>query len=420
MATEITMPALSPTMTHGILARWLVSEGDAVSIGDILGEIETDKTVLELESPQNGIVGRLYCEDGQADIAVGELIVVICKDQQEVDALPSAANKSVPAVTETRSQTTVEVSVEDVSEDVTASVTTTNSARLRISPLAKKLASNANLDVSALLGSGPKGRIIKKDIEKALASISAKDFSSVRSTTDHFASSASDASEYVETKLSGISKVIAQRLQESKQTVPHFYLDVDIELDKLLSVRQEINSARAPQKVSINDFIVSACAKALKQFPAMNVQIDGDVERQYHNVDVCIAVALDDGLITPIVKSADTLTISSLSSEVKGLIIAAKAGKLLPAQYQGGCFTISNLGMYGVKNFKAIVNQPQAAILAVGAGEQRAVVHDGELAVATVMTVSLSCDHRVIDGALGAEFLACLKNLLQNPLAILS
>ena len=417
MAIEIFMPALSPTMEHGNLAKWLVSEGDTVSSGDMLCEIETDKATMEYEGIDDGVIAKILVPEGTEDVAVGTVIAVLAEEGEDIasiDVAPKA--KAVPpsvvaAVSEKAAPKPA------VPAPAPAPAPLSNSGgRINASPFARRIAEQKGLDIRTIVGSGPKGRIVKADVEtaKAGAQVSAP-----------IATAAPVAvpteTPFEEIKLNNMRKTIARRLTESKQTVPHFYLTIDCEIDKLLALRKEANadSENTGVKLSVNDFIIKAVALALKKVPDANASFAGDKIYKYKRADISVAVAIDGGLITPVVRGACEKGLASISAEVKDLASRAKEGKLAPQEYTGGTFSISNLGMYGIKEFSAVINPPEGAILAVGAGEQRPVVRDGELAVATVMSVTLSCDHRVIDGAVGSEFLAAFKGYLQNPITML-
>ena len=400
MTTKITLPSLSPTMSHGTLTKWLVAEGETVNNGQVIAEIETDKSILELESSANGVITKLLFSEGTEDIAIGEAIALISNNGQiddseipNVDKIVSPNTKEQVAITHNQTMTS-------------------GDQRLRVSPLAKKLSAAAAIDLKTLDGSGPRGRIIKRDILAAQQATQA--------ACTPVETSLSADSRYTETPLSGIRKAIAQKLQLSKQTIPHFYLRVEIELDKLIALRKELNQNIAPQHASINDFIIRACAISLRKFPDVNVQLVDNVIRQYQTVDLSVAVALDKGLVTPVIRNSDSLSVTTIANEMSKLASKARDGKLLPEDYQGGTFTLSNLGMHDIKDFDAIINPPQASILAVGKGEQRPVIKDGTVATATILSATLSCDHRAIDGKLGAEFLANIKALLENPLSLLT
>lgn len=431
MAIQLTMPALSPTMETGTLAKWLVKVGDEVESGTILAEIETDKATMEFESIDDGVVGKLFVEEGAEDIPVGQLIAVLLEDGEDASAAdaieadtpapaapaPAAAKEAAPAPAATEAAPApAPAAATAPSTPAPAPAPVAKSGdkegtRVFASPLAKRIAEQSGYDISEIPGSGPRGRVIKRDVE-------AYSPSAAPEVAAGMVSMEGDAP-YEEIKLSNMRKTIAKRLTESKQTVPHFYLSVDVELDNLLAARKGLNAMSDEYKISVNDFVIKACAAALMKVPAANVQFMGDTMRQFKRADISVAVAIDGGLITPVVKGADQKGLRKISDETKDLAKRAHEGKLAPEEYAGGTFSISNMGMMGVKQFDAVINPPQAAILAVGAGEQRPVVKNGELSVATVMTITLSCDHRAIDGAVGAEFLAAVKMFLQEPSAML-
>ncbi|WND02334.1 pyruvate dehydrogenase complex dihydrolipoamide acetyltransferase [Temperatibacter marinus] len=434
MAIEIFMPALSPTMEKGTLANWLVKEGDSVESGDVIAEIETDKATMEVESIDEGIIAKIFIAEGSEDVAVGELIAIMAEEGEDAaDAIASAgsakpqagSSNEAPAEESPSPQAAPQVAQTAAAPLASQTVQGSEGGRVKASPLAKRIAGNEGIDISTVTGTGPNGRIVKRDIEAALSAPA-----TVKAPQSVGTPSAApvDATEYgpiddnphEEIKLSGMRKVIAKRLTESKSTVPHFYLTVECELDKLLAMRKEVN-ANAPEgvKVSVNDFIIKAVALALKAVPAANVQFGGDKMYWYDRADISVAVAVDGGLVTPVVKGACGKGLGSIASEVKDMATRARDGKLMPEEMSGGTFSISNLGMFGIKEFSAVINPPQGAILAVGSGEQRPVVKDGALAVATVMNCTLSCDHRAIDGAVGAEFLKAYKGFIENPLTML-
>ena len=391
MPINILMPALSPTMTEGTLARWLIAEGQAVAAGDPIAEIETDKASMEVEAVDEGVLGRILVPEGTEGVAVNAVIGVLLSDGEE-DA-------------------DIAVSTEAAPPPASAPVPAGNDERVFASPLARRMAAQAGLDIAAINGSGPHGRVVKADIEAALGGVATAD---ARAPADGIV-----ADETV--KLSAMRRVIAERMTESKSTVPHFYLSVDCEIDELLRVRAEINKRVAPTRITVNDIVIRACALALRAVPAANVSWAGDGSMVRHGaVDISVAVAIPGGLITPIVRDADRKGLVAIAEGMKGLAERARQGKLAPEEYQGGTFSISNLGMYGIRNFDAIINPPQAAILAVGAGEQRPVARDGQIVPATVMTCTLSVDHRVVDGATGAELLGAIRNNLEYPPAMLA
>lgn len=425
MAISLTMPALSPTMETGTLAKWLVKVGDEVESGTILAEIETDKATMEFESIDDGIVGKILVEEGAEEIPVGQLIAVLLEDGEDASAADSisadapapaaAAPAPEPEAASAPAEPTPAPAATPAPAPTPAPVIAAPVAkageRVFASPLAKRIAEQSGYDISQIPGSGPRGRVIKRDVESftpAAAPMSVAGAVSMEGDAP-----------YEEVKLSNMRKTIAKRLTESKQTVPHFYLSADVELDNLLAARKGLNAMSDEYKISVNDFVIKACAAALMKVPAANVQFMGDTMLQFKRADISVAVAIEGGLITPVVKGADQKGLRQISDETKDLAKRAHQGKLAPEEYSGGTFSISNMGMMGVKQFDAVINPPQAAILAVGAGEQRPVVKNGELTVAMVMTVTLSCDHRAIDGAVGAEYLAAVKMFLEEPSAML-
>jgi pyruvate dehydrogenase E2 component (dihydrolipoamide acetyltransferase) len=406
MPIQVLMPALSPTMTEGNLVKWHKKEGDAVKSGELLAEIETDKATMEVEAVDEGILGKILVLEGTENVPVNKLIALILEEGEDQAALE---NISLDDKTESVSVSPEQISlVKDVPASLVAPKQDSNQ-RVFITPLAKRMAHQSNINIYQIHGSGPHGRIIKVDVEKKMSSTF-----SVASTQ------LPPTGGYTDVKLNSLRKTIAKRLSESKQTIPHFYLSVDCELDALLTLRRQINELpNSTQKISVNDLVIKACALSLLKVPEANATWHDSYVRQYTNADIAVAVAIDGGLITPIVKAADTKSLFSISTEVRDLAERARAGKLSPEEYQGGSFSLSNLGMYGVRDFSAIINPPQACILAVGAGEQRAVVKNGQLAIATAMTCTLSVDHRAVDGAIGAKFLQAFKELIENPLILM-
>jgi len=402
MSIEIRMPALSDTMESGSLASWLVKEGDSISSGDAIAEVETDKAVMEIESDSDGVLGKILVDEGTEDIPVGTLIAYLLEDGEEaanvITAAPKAAGSSPAPPAAIDEPHNIPVSAVAPAEPPPRPIN--GGGRVIASPLARRIAGQLGADLATVSGSGPNGRIVKRDLD------------SIESPA-HIP--------YREVKLSKMRKIIAQRLSESKQSVPHFYLTIDVELDKLLAQRKGLKVPLGDQfiSLSINDFIIRAVALALMKVPAANAQFAGDSIYEFERADISVAVAIDGGLVTPVIRGADEKGIAEIAADMRDLMSRAREGKLVPEDYQGGTFTISNLGMYGIREFSAIINPPQGAILAVGAGEQRTVVRDGNLAIATVMTCTLSCDHRVIDGAVGAEFLAAFKDLIEGPIKTL-
>jgi pyruvate dehydrogenase E2 component (dihydrolipoamide acetyltransferase) len=418
MALEILMPALSPTMEEGTLAKWLVSEGDVVQSGDLLAEIETDKATMEFEAVDEGIIGKLLVSEGTANVKVNSAIAILL---EEGDAADATVAPSAPAVVAADVMAAPAVQASAPSAPVAASGT-----RIFASPLARRIAADKGLDLTAITGSGPKGRIVKADLSTAVApAAAAAPVSAVTMPTSANAAAVEAIYQgrgFKTVPLDGMRKIIASRLTEAKQTIPHFYLRRDIRLDKLLRVRGEINKGLEARgvKTSVNDFIIKACALALQKVPTANAVWAGDRVLQMEASDISVAVAIEGGLFTPVLQDAEAKPLSQLAVEMKDLAARARNRKLAPHEYQGGSFSISNLGMMGIDNFDAVINPPQGAILAVGAGKKRPVVlDDGSLSVATVMSVTMSVDHRVIDGALGAELLNEIVNYLENPLSML-
>lgn len=425
MPISIKMPALSPTMTDGTLAKWLVKEGDEVRSGDVIAEIETDKATMEVEAIDDGIMAVIAVSEGSQNVPVNAVIAMLAEDGEDPQAItvdegaadtPASAPISEPVSEEVPVSQTA-ASDEGKSQQTPASLAPAMATnRLFASPLARRIASQNNMSLDGLVGSGPNGRIIKIDVEEALASKADKQKSAP-------VLSASLPSSSVEDRFvphSAMRRTIAQRLSESKQTAPHFYLTVDCEIDTLLAARKTMNAAADEGvKISVNDMIVRAAAHALMKVPDVNGAYEEEGCRYYADADICIAVALDGGLVTPLIPAAQNRGLADISQISKELARQAREGTLPPEAYQGGTFTISNLGMFGIREFSAVINPPQGAILAVGAGEQRPVVKDGALAVATVMSVTLSADHRIVDGALGAKWLQTFKEIIENPVLML-
>lgn len=425
MPIQILMPALSPTMTEGTLAKWLVNEGDDVNAGDVIAEIETDKATMEVEAVDEGKVGKIVVQEGTEGVAVNALIALLLEDGEDAGALEGAADAAPAAPAPAAPAPEAPAAPAPAPEapaPAPAAPAASSGDRIFASPLARRMAQQAGLDIAMVTGSGPNGRIVKRDIEAALAA-------GVPATAAPEPAAAPAAApapmpEGVEPAFdfepaNNMRKVIAQRLTESKQTVPHFYLTVDCEIDTLLALRKDLNSRSDDYKISVNDLIIKACGVALRRVPAANASWAGDGIKRYHTADISVAVAIDGGLITPVIRDAGGKGLEAISSEMKDLALRAREGKLMPEEYQGGTFSISNLGMFGIKQFDAVINPPQGAIMAVGAGEQQPVVRNGALAVATVMSVTLSVDHRVVDGAVGAELLAAFKKLIEDPMTML-
>ena len=422
MSVSVLMPALSPTMTEGTLARWLVKEGDSVKSGDVIAEIETDKATMEVEALDDGVVVKLAVAEGAQNVAVNELIAVLAEDGESVDdalaavaAVPAVAPSTTP---QTDAPAAAPVAATSPVQPAAAPVPTARSGRVFASPLARRIAADAGLELARLSGTGPYGRIIRADVEEALAS-EASGAAVQPAAVSRTASAAVPAEERF-VPHNAMRRVIADRLQQSKQTAPHFYLTVDCEIDNLLAARKALNEAAEDGvKISVNDMVVKAAAAALMAEPDVNGYFEAEGCRYFSTADICVAVAVDGGLVTPVIHDVQNLGLADISRKTTDLASRARAGTLDPSEYAGGSFTISNLGMFGIREFAAVINPPQSAILAVGAGEQRPVVKNGELAVATVMTVTLSADHRIVDGALGAKWLQAFKRAIEQPVTML-
>ena len=417
----VNMPALSPTMTEGKLAKWLVNEGDAVTSGDVIAEIETDKALMEVEALDDGIMASILVPEGSEAVAVGTPIAEIL-GEGENSALSAAPQKKEAPIAEEQAP------IADASATPQAPVKSElpkslpadqSDTRLFASPLAKRIAGQKGIDLATVTGSGPHGRIIKADIDSLPDGYSGKTASSAPMVM-----SGQDIDGYQPQSdlvpVTSTRKVIATRLQQSMKDAPHFYLNMDIELDQLIAMRKSMNAALPDdQKISINDMIIKCAAATLIKVPEVNASWEGDHIRQWHHADIAVAVALDAGLVTPIVWGADMMTLSSVSAKMKDLVGKAQSGKLKLEEFSGGSFTISNLGMYGITSFTAVINPPHGAILAIGAGREVPVVKNGQVTVATVMTATLSGDHRVIDGAVGAKWMAAFKSYVENPVMAL-
>ena len=476
MPINILMPALSPTMEKGNLAKWLKKEGDKIKAGDVIAEIETDKATMEVEAVDEGVLAKIVVPEGTADVPVNQLIALIAGEgedpksvtppsggapatpaPQSAPAKPaeSASAPATPQQNETAGAPSGHMSYARVDQapsgpaQPAAPTSRPNGAagqgeRIFASPLAKRVAKELGLDLASIQGSGPHGRIVERDVRAAAAGGATKAAPSAvpaaapapvaQAAPAPLAASASadqvkalfEAGSYEEVPLDGMRKTIAKRLVESKQTVPHFYLSLDCELDALMALREQIN-ASAPKdkdgkpayKLSVNDFVIKALAVALQRVPAANAVWAEDRILRFKHSDVGVAVAIEGGLFTPVVRKAEQKTLTAISAEMKDLAARARNRRLKPEEYQGGSTAVSNLGMFGIKNFQAVINPPHASILAVGAGEHRVVVKNGQSAVVQAMTATLSCDHRVVDGALGAELLAAFKQLIENPMGML-
>ena len=421
MSNEILMPALSPTMEEGTLAKWLISEGDTISSGDLIAEIETDKATMEVESIFDGTVGKLFFNEGSEGIKVNTPIGIILDPGEKYDEKVHSPNvKFGSNVNNDKELIKQDVGdkpfdqvekKEQVSEQRSntsdSAVNSNEKNRIFVSPLAKRIAREKSIDLNLIKGSGPHGRIVKKDVENH----------NLNSLPKEFKNSISDVSDFELVKNSSMRQTIAKRLVESKTNAPHFYLSIDCNIDDLLSFRKKVNDEFPEQgKISVNDIIVKVAGLTLNKVPECNVSWTNENTKFFKSSDISVAVAIDGGLITPIVRNVEEKGIHKISSEIKELVEKAKNGTLSPNEYNGGTFSISNLGMYGIKNFTAIINPPQSAILAVGSGQKLPIVKDDKVVICNVMNVTLSCDHRAIDGAVGAKFLQVFKKIIENPM----
>ncbi|MCO5148209.1 MAG: pyruvate dehydrogenase complex dihydrolipoamide acetyltransferase [Aquamicrobium sp.] len=458
MPIEITMPALSPTMEEGNLAKWLVKEGDKVSPGDVIAEIETDKATMEVEAVDEGTVAKIVVPAGSEGVKVNAVIAVLAAEGEDASAAASAAPKAEAAKPEAKAEPAKQEakaepaaaapapSAQPKAAPAPAQTTQPKAAsgeRTFASPLARRIAREAGIDVAAVSGTGPHGRVVKADVEAAIAggapkaaaqqttapSTAAAPAAAPKGMSDDAVLKLFEEGSYELVPHDNMRKTIARRLTEAKNTIPHFYLTVDIGIDALLTLRKQLNDA-APMtktekgetpayKLSVNDMVIKAYALALKAVPDANVSWTDAGMLKHAHADVGVAVSIPGGLITPIVRKADEKTLSAISNEMKDLAARAKNRKLKPEEYQGGTTSVSNLGMFGVKDFAAVINPPHATILAVGAGEERAVVKNGKIEIANVMSVTLSTDHRAVDGALGAELVAAFRRIVENPLSML-
>ncbi|MEN3379039.1 MAG: hypothetical protein V7604_4394 [Hyphomicrobiales bacterium] len=440
MPINILMPALSPTMEKGNLAKWLKKEGDKVKPGDVLAEIETDKATMEVEAVDEGTLAKIVVPEGTADVPVNQLIAVMAGEGEDAKAAGASASAPAPKAAEAPKlaeapKPAAPPAQAEAPKPATAPAAASNGHdRIFSSPLARRLAKEAGIDLARISGSGPHGRVVARDVEGARQGKGLKAPGAAPGAAPSIAPALSDdkvlalfePGSYEVVPHDNMRRVIAQRLTASTQTVPHFYLTMDCVIDKLLTAREEINNS-APKnkegkvafKLSVNDFVVKALAVALQKIPDANVSWTENGMLKHKHSDVGVAVALPGGLITPIVRKAETKTLSAISNELKDMVARARARKLKPQEYQGGTTAVSNLGMYGIKDFTAVINPPHATILAVGAGEERAIVRKGQILAANVMSVTLSCDHRAVDGALGAELIGAFKTLIENPVMMI-
>ena len=430
MAIEIKMPALSPTMTTGTLAKWLVGEGDRVNSGDVIAEIETDKATMEVESVDDGVMAKIFVDAGTENVAVGAVIAVLAEDGETASDVAKAGLQepsspvpvtSVAAEAQERAEptpvTAAPVTAAPVKAVPAPKSKSSDKPRIFASPLARRIAADRNIALDGITGSGPYGRILRHDIESAATAPMAQTTTALAGAAQAGATQQGDS--YLVAN-SQMRKAIASRLQDSKQQAPHFYLTVDCVIDNLLEARKSLNAKAAEGiKISVNDMIIRAAAMALIAVPEANASWEGENTRLFRHADIAMAVAIDGGLITPIVWAAEQKGLAALSQVTADLAARARDGKLAANEYTGGSFTISNLGMFGVREFAAVINPPHGGILAVGAGEQRPIVIDGNLAVATVMSVTLSADHRAVDGAVGARWLQAFKGFVENPVTML-
>ena len=420
MAIEIKMPALSPTMTTGTLAKWLVGEGDRVNSGDVIAEIETDKATMEVESVDDGVMAKIFVDAGTENVAVGAVIAVLAEDGETASDVAKAGLQepsspvpvtSVAAEAKERAEP-APVTAAPVKAVPAPQTKSSDKPRIFASPLARRIAADRNIALEGITGSGPYGRILRRDVESAATA-------PIAQTTAALAGATQQGDSYLVAN-SQMRKAIASRLQDSKQQAPHFYLTVDCVIDNLLEARKSLNAKAAEGiKISVNDMIIRAAAMALIAVPEANASWEGENTRLFRHADIAMAVAIDGGLITPIVWAAEQKGLAALSQVTTDLAARARDGKLAANEYTGGSFTISNLGMFGVREFAAVINPPHGGILAVGAGEQRPIVIDGNLAVATVMSVTLSADHRAVDGAVGARWLQAFTGFVENPVTML-
>ena len=414
MSVNILMPALSPTMEEGTLSKWLVKEGDIVTSGDLIAEIETDKATMEVESIDDGTIGKILVREGQEAVKVNEPIAILLLDGENLSDIKRL--KKVPAIESVQETEYIEskeklnfssnkTSKIDLDTNINIDNFKKNETRIFVSPLAKRIAKQRDIDLSLINGSGPNGRILKTDIEN---------FNNNKNLLKNKITTNNSNSELI--KNSSMRKTIAERLVQSKNEAPHFYLSLDCNIDQLLKIRSMINlKSNDKYKISVNDMIIKAASSSLIKVPKANASWENENTRYFNNTDISVAVAIDGGLITPIIKDVQSKGLLEISEDMKLLANKAKDGKLLPEEYVGGSFSISNLGMYGIKEFSAVINPPQGAILAVGSGEKRPIVLNDQLTIASIMTVTLSCDHRVVDGAVGAQFLSVFKDFIENP-----
>ena len=408
MSVDILMPALSPTMEEGTLSKWLVKEGDKVESGDLIAEIETDKATMEVEAIEDGIIGKILVSEGQESIKVNSPIAILLSEGENLseNAISTDSNKEVKKEVQKNKENVVQINDIKNNDEISKSYFKPDKLeRIFVSPLAKRIAKQRDIPLSSIKGSGPHGRILKIDVDNF-------DIKKIEYPNQNNL----ESNNFEIVKNSAMRKTIAERLVKSKNEAPHFYLSLDCNIDELLKVRKAINSKSNDEyKISVNDMIIKASSAALLKVPKANASWENENTKYFNNTDISVAVAIEGGLITPIVKNVQSKGLLEISMDMKDLANKAKDGKLQPEEYLGGSFSISNLGMYGIKDFSAVINPPQGCILAVGSGEKRVIVINDEISIATIMTVTLSCDHRVVDGAVGAEFLSEFKNFIENP-----
>ncbi|MCF6322474.1 MAG: pyruvate dehydrogenase complex dihydrolipoamide acetyltransferase [Rhizobiaceae bacterium] len=431
MAINITMPALSPTMEEGNLSKWLVKEGDSVSAGDVIAEIETDKATMEVEAVDEGVVAKLVVDAGTEGVKVNAVIAVLAEEGEDAGKIAKAPVTEVAApakkeVSPSKEETAAPTPSEKiVNPEIGKSEQKSDEKRLFASPLARRIAKSSGVDLSTIKGTGPHGRIVKRDVENVAATPVATAAAASIAPSDEQTMKMFEEGSYDLVPHDNLRKVIARRLVQSKQTIPHFYLTVECEIDALLEIRSQMNTAAPVEndtpayKISVNDMIIKALALALRDVPDANVSWTESNMVVHKYCDVGVAVSIPGGLITPIVRKAEQKSLSSIANEMKDLAGRARTRKLMPQEYQGGSTAVSNLGMFGIREFSAVINPPQATILAVGAGEKRAVVRDGEIVMATMMSATLSTDHRAVDGVLGAQLLGAFKGYIESPVSML-
>jgi pyruvate dehydrogenase E2 component (dihydrolipoamide acetyltransferase) len=455
MPTNILMPALSPTMEKGNLAKWLKKEGDQIKSGDVIAEIETDKATMEVEAVDEGVLAKIVVPEGTADVPVNDIIAVIAgegEDVKEVGKGDFSQPAAKPADDKSEAETAKQVEKAPAPASTNGSgqaaphqaapasqpqAQTNGAGRVFASPLARRMARDGGLDLAAIQGSGPHGRVIERDVKAALEGGTAKKAPAAQpgapapklapaGMSDEIVKKMFEPGSFEEVPHDGMRKTIARRLTEAKQTIPHFYLTVDCDIDALLKLREQVNASAQKDKdgkpafkVSVNDMVIKALALALVRTPGSNVTFTENSMLHHKHADISVAVAIPGGLITPVIRKADTLTLSGIANAMKDFAARAKDRKLKPEEYQGGTSAVSNLGMFGIKDFVAVINPPQSSIIAVGMGEKRAVVKNGEIVIGNVMSVTISCDHRAMDGAKGAELIAAFKQLIENPMAML-